>query len=463
VLFLGWSVFPLVLLYWLENVIVGGFNGAAAEVRRRPHPLTPSPLRERGNKRCCSFSFGISSVVRRILLADADAFYVAVARAIDPEGAGRAPLLIVGGSRESRGVVCSASYETRAFGVRSAMPIARALRLCPDAMCVPVPMKECVKRSAEIRQLLHRFAPIVEGASIDEWYLDLTGTEGVYHHEPLAATAERIRGGVREATGLTLSIGGGTNKLIAKMAVARAKPDGVLIVEPGGEEAFVRSCTLAEIPLVGPKFQARLAARGLVTVEDVFLYDSATLRRTGGLSAREATWLWNRVHGVDEAGVAHREVNRGLSRDETFAKDLHEDEDIERELLRLVTRAAGDLRGGGLTARTVTVRLRDWDFRTRSAQRTMAEPVVSDRVILRVARELLVTLRKARRVPARLVGVRLSGLAAPQAEDQFAFFRGASPDETERDRGLAQAIDRVRGKFGQKSIVPGGIAEGEQR
>jgi len=398
-------------------------------------------------------------VALRILLADADAFYVAVARAVDPEGAGRAPLLIVGGSRESRGVVCSASYETRAFGVRSAMPIARALRLCPDAMCVPVPMKECVKRSAEIRRLLHRFAPIVEGASIDEWYLDLTGTEGVYHHEPLAATAERIRAGVRETTGLTLSIGGGTNKLIAKMAVARAKPDGVLIVAPGGEEAFLRSCTLAEIPLVGPKFQARLAASGLITVEDVFPFDISTLRQKAALSAREARWLWNRVHGVDDAVVAHREVNRGLSRDETFAKDLHADEDIERELLRLVTRAAGDLRGDNLTARVVTVRLRDFDFRTRSAQRTMAEPVVSDRVILRVARELLATLRKARRVPARLVGVRLSGLAAPKKEDQLTIFATTDVPETDRDRGLAHAIDRVRDKFGTKSIVPGGIVE----
>ena len=390
--------------------------------------------------------------MRRILLADADAFYVAVARALDPEGAGRAPLLIVGGSRESRGVVCSASYETRKFGVRSAMPIARALRLCPDAMCVPVPMKECAKKSAEIRQLLHRFAPIVEGASIDEWYLDLTGTEGVYHHEPIAATAERIRAGVREATGLTLSIGGGTNKLIAKMAVARAKPDGVLIVEPGAEEAFMRSSTLADIPLVGPKFQARLAARGLVMVEDVFPYDVATLRRQGGLSAREATWLWNRVHGADDAGVAHREVNRGISRDETFAKDLHEDRDLERELLRLVTRAAADMRGDHLTARTVAVRLRDWDFRTRSAQRTLAEPVVSDRVILRVARELLAGLRDARRVPARLVGVRLSGLAEAAVPDQFALFTTAPSDP------LSTAIDRVRGKYGPKSVLPGGIA-----
>jgi len=400
--------------------------------------------------------------MRRILLADADAFYVAVARALDPEGAGRAPLLIVGGSRESRGVVCSASYETRKFGVRSAMPITRALRLCPNAMCVPVPMKACGEKSAEIRKVLQLFTPIVEGASIDEWYLDMTGTEGVYHHEPLAATAERIRTAVHEATSLTLSIGGGTNKLIAKMAAARAKPDGVVIVEPGLEETFLRSCALAEIPLVGPKLQAWLAGRSMITVEDVFPFDVATLRQRAGLSAREATWLWNRVHGVDDVGVAHREVNRGLSRDETFAKDLHQDEDIERELLRLVTRAAADMRGDGLTARTVGVRLRDWDFRTRGAQRTLPEPVVSDRAILRVAHELLATLRKARRVPARLVGVKLTGLAPPQSEDQFGLFASSPPDlagETERDRGLAQAIDRVRGKFGTKSILPGGIVE----
>jgi DNA polymerase-4 len=387
--------------------------------------------------------------MRRILLADADAFYVAVARAVDPAGAGRAALLIVGGSRESRGVVCSASYEVRTFGVRSAMPIARALRLCPDAVCVPVPFKACAKKSAEIRSELLKFAPIVEGASIDEWYLDLTGTEGVYHHEPLAATAERIRAAVLQATGLTLSIGGGANKLIAKMAAARAKPDGVVIVAPGGEAAFLRTCTLAEIPMVGPKFQERLAAHGLVTVDDVLKHDAAALRRW--MSEREASWLWNRVHGRDEGGVAHRERNRGISRDETFGKDLDADEDIERELLMLVTRAAADMRGDGLAARTVAVRLRDFDFTTRSAQRTVPDPVVSDRVILRLAHALLAALRKARRVPARLVGVRLSGLVAAQETEQLALL---TTTETERDRELARAIDRVRGKYGPKAIGP---------
>src|SRR5947208_6646018 len=233
----------------------------------------------------------------RVLLADADAFFVGVARLADPEGAGRAPLLIVGGSRDSRGVVCSASYETRKFGVRSAMPISRALKLCPNAMCVPVPSKACGVKSREIRAVLARFAPRVEGASVDEWYMDMTGTEAVYHHEPLAATGQKIRKAVQETTGLTVSIGGGTNKLIAKLAVERAKPkfgaDGVHVVPEGGEEAFLETFSLAELPMVGPKFQERLAKLGLLTVPDVKRHELDTLKRWFG--EREAEWLWDRV------------------------------------------------------------------------------------------------------------------------------------------------------------------------
>src|SRR5216117_2474482 len=223
--------------------------------------------------------FGICSGMRRILLADADAFYVAVARAVDPDGAGRAPLLIVGGSRESRGVVCSASWETRKFGVRSAMTIAQALRLCPDAMSVPVPGKACSAKHREIRAVLERFAPVVEGASVDEWYMDLGGTEGVYHDEPLRDTAHRIRNAIREASGLSISIGAGTNKLVAKLAVERAKPkpgtsaDGVHIVPPGSEGEFLRTFALADLPMVGPKFQARLGALGMTRVPDVLQYE----------------------------------------------------------------------------------------------------------------------------------------------------------------------------------------------
>jgi DNA polymerase-4 len=402
---------------------------------------------------------------RRIFLADADAFYVAVARMVDPDGAGKAPLLIVGGSRESRGVVCSASYETRKFGVRSAMPISRALRLCPDALCVPVPRKACSAKSHEIRTVLERFAPLVEGASIDEWYLDLAGTEGVYHNEPLETTAHRIRDAVKNETSLSISIGGGTNKLVAKMAVERAKPKpgsgatGVHIVEPGKEAEFLETFALAEIPLIGPKFQQRLAALGMTTVPDVLQYDIATL--TSWFGKREGEWLWERVRGMNDSEVDSGGEAKSISRDETFARDINDDRELERELVALVTRAAFDLRSDGLAARTITVRIRDMDFRTRSARRTLAQPVVSDRVLLKVSRELLAKLRDARRVPARLLGVAVSSLAQDPEADQLALFAAKSDPnaETHRDRVLAKAVDRVRARFGPSSMIPGTLTE----
>lgn len=404
---------------------------------------------------------------RRILLADADAFYVAVARMVDPEGAGKAELLIVGGTRESRGVVCSASYETRKYGVRSAMPISRALRLCPQAMCVPVPRGVCSRKHREIRAVLDRFAPLVESASIDEWYMDLGGTEALYHNEPLADTARRIREAVLEETKLSVSIGGGTTKLVAKLAVERAKPKpgtgatGVHVVEPGDEGEFLASFSLAELPLVGPKFQARLAKLGLRTVRDVLPYDAAALQRW--LGDREGEWLYERVRGIDRSEVESRGEAKSISRDDTFSEDLDDDDDLHRELLALVTRAASDLRADGLTARTITVRIRDFDFRNRSASRTLPRGVIADRVVHGVAKALLAKLRSDRRVPARLLGVALSSLAADPDADQLTLFENALSDaeETPRDRALARAVDRLRERFGRDGIVPARLANEE--
>ncbi len=401
---------------------------------------------------------------RRILLADADAFFVAIARMVDPEGAGKARLLIVGGTRESRGVVCSASYEARKFGVRSAMPISRALRLCPDAMCVAVPRRVCGEKSHEIRSVLERYAPAVEGASIDEWYMDLGGTEGLYK-EPLAVTARRIRDAVRAETSLAISIGGGTSKLVAKLAVERAKPKpgthatGIHVVAPGDEESFLETFELAEIPLVGPRFQERLARLGMHRVPDVLQYELPTL--TQWLGAREAEWLYRRVRGLDASEVETHGDAKSISRDETFPADINDDPSLTRELLALVTRAAADLRGDGLTARTVTVKLRDHDFKTRQASRSLDMPVMSDRVVFATARMLLARLRRARRVPARLVGVSLSSLATDATADQLTLFERNDTHlaETERDRTLARTVDRVREKFGAKSIMPASLLD----
>ena len=399
----------------------------------------------------------MSAPARRILLADADAFYVAVARLIDPEGAGKAALLIVGGSRESRGVVCSASYETRKFGVRSAMPTAQALKLCPQAMCVPVPRGACSRKSAEIRRVLQRFTPVVEGASIDEWYLDLGGTEQLYDHESLERTAQRIREAVREETSLSVSIGGGTNKLVAKMAVevAKPKPDnnatGVHVVPPGEEATFLKRFLLAEIPLVGPKFVTRLERAGLRPVNDVLEHPLPELIRWFG--DREGQWLYDRVRGIDSGSVEGHGEQKSMSREETFSIDISDDATLERELFALTSRVASDLRAELLAARTIRVKIKDADFTIRQAGRTLPEAVVSDRVIYGVARELLHTLRSRRRTAARLIGIALSSLATSPEPPQLALFADATASlETERDRAVARTMDVVRAKFGPDAI-----------
>jgi DNA polymerase-4 len=393
---------------------------------------------------------------RRILLADADAFYVSVARLVDPEGAGRAPLLIVGGSAEGRGVVTSASYEARAFGVHSAMPMARAIRLCPGAMVVPVSFQACGAKSREIREVLGRYAPVVEQASQDEFYLDMTGTERLYKEEPLEVTATRMREAVLVETKLSVSIGGGTSRVVAKMAAGAAKPGGVHIVPAGGEEAFMRRFALAEIPFVGKRFEERLARYNLKRVDDAFAAGPDNLRTW--LGEREGSWLWDRIRGVDRGIVSAGGGQKSISRDETFAADVDDDDWLRAELIRLVDRAAGDLRDDEMLARTITVRLRDYDFKDRQASKTVAAPILSDRAILRVARELLARLRKAREVPARLLGVALSGLVQ-EGEDgqvQLSLLEVPAPAaESEKDRAVARVVDTVRRKLGDEAVALG--------
>jgi DNA polymerase IV len=298
---------------------------------------------------------------------------------------------------------------------------------------------------------------VVQAASIDEWYLDLGGTEALYANAPLEDIARRIREAVQAETGLSVSIGGGTSKLVAKLAVERAKPkfgaNGVHVVVAGEELAFMRELELRDIPGIGPKTTIRLAERGLRTVEDVLALDDAALSRLVG--PRDAEWLAARVRGEDEAEVEERDVAKSISRDETFSADIHDDLVLEGELTELIGRAAAELRSEGLTARTITVRIRDMDFTTRQASRTLDEPLSSDRAIFPIARALLRKLRKARRIPARLLGVNLSNFVPPAARQLALFDAGGPPLETKRDLEVARAMDAVRARFGRDAIAPG--------
>ncbi len=364
----------------------------------------------------------------------------------------RERLLLVGGSPEGRGVVTSASYETRKYGVRSGMPMAQAMRLCPAAVRAPVPRRQCVLKSREIRSVLDRFSPTVEPASIDEFYIDLTGTERLYP-DTLEATAHRIRQAVLDETGIAISIGGGTSRLVAKMAARKAKPSenaaGVHIVPAGEEASFLAQHDLRDIPGIGPRFQERLARYNLVTVKDALEVPEAVLMERFGKRAGRA--LYRRIRGIDHAEFNRRPKSRSISREETFPKNLTSIEDLARELLKLSSRAAHDLRRKGLLARTVSVKLRDANFKTRQASLTLGDPVRTDRPIIETARTLLERLFRKGGPGYRLVGISLSDLKPPQ-DQQLALIEDGTGMEGRRDHLLADAVDRIEERFGKRHI-----------
>lgn len=280
--------------------------------------------------------------MRKIMLADCDAYFVQVAKLEDPERAGKEELLIVGGSAQQRGVVTSASYACRKFGVRSGMPTSQALRLCPRASLVGVPHGACSRKHKEIREVLEQYTPLVEAASIDEFYLDLTGTEALHRTDDLHVLATRIREHVLAATQISISIGGGRARIIAKLAVKKAKPAGVYVVRDGGEAEFMHDIELAAIPGIGPKFQERLRSYGLTRVADVLGFDENAL--AAWLGEATGQWLYERVRGIDNGQIEPRGVAKSISRDETFARDLTQDDALLHELARLAADAASDMR-----------------------------------------------------------------------------------------------------------------------
>ena len=393
----------------------------------------------------------------RILLVDCDMFYVQVARLEDPDGAGRETLLIVGGAATGRGVVTSASYEVREYGVRSGMPTAQALKLCPHAKVVPVSRRACAYRSSRVREVLQELSPVVQAASIDEFYLDLSGTGRLFHQESLECTARRIRQEVHRRTEISVSVGGGCRKLIAKLAAGRAKPAGVFVVSPGGEGQFMRGFELREIPGIGPALAKTLEGKGLVRVEDILPVDEAWLGRWLGPS--RARWLWERARGLDSSRVIPGEPRKSISSERTFGSDLSDERDMERELLRLAGSVGGSLRKQGLQGRTITVKIRDGDFKTRQASNTLPDPVESDSTIFSVALDLFRGLRGKRRVGVRLLGVGVSSLVEGDSRTQLDMFEAGTASEPARDRVVSRVMDDLRGRFGDNAILPGRMLE----
>ncbi|MDB4950852.1 MAG: polymerase [Gemmatimonadetes bacterium] len=393
---------------------------------------------------------------RRILLADCDSYFVRCAMLADPEGAGRAELLIVGGKATGRGVVTSASYAARKYGVHAGMPSSQAMRLCPGAMLVPVPGEMVGRKHDEVRAVLDRFSPVVEAASVDEFYLDLTGTERLYGGEPLEDTARRMQAAVMDETGIAISVGASTQRMLAKMAASVNKPMGVFVVPPGREEEFMLRFELGDIPGVGPAFQESLRRRGARTVRDIAALDEDTL--AAWLGDSRGRWLHAVAHGRDPSRVHERSPQKSVSTERTFPVDIDDDEELRARLLSLAGETGAALREDGHRGRTITVRVRDGDFTDRSRSRTVPQPVQSDRAIYGVALELLAELRARRRGGVRLLGVGVSRLSTGDADAPLTFFGPDESLESPRDRTLSEVSDRLRRRFGKGAIVPGRIA-----
>lgn len=385
----------------------------------------------------------------RILHVDLDAFFVEVCRQRHPE-LRELELLVVGGRRDQRGVVQSASYGARRFGIHAGMPIAQAVRLCPQATFFQGSFPDYRDASRAVRGVLEQFSPTVVMASLDEAYLDFGGTERLFPLS-LLPVAEQLRDAVGNQTGLDCSIGIGPNRMIAKLASDAAKPRGLMEVRAGWEEGFLAGLALRAMPGVGPKTADRWAELGLVDVWQVQQMDEAALERLIGGDARA---LKRRAHGYGGTTLHADRLPRSVSRETTLSRDLRDPEQLEATLSLLTARVAGQLRDEHLVARTVALKLRHDDFRTVTRRHTFEIATDLDAELFGAARDLFRAAFdevRGRDRGVRLIGVAATNLGAAAEADLF------EPPARRRLRDLSVAVDQLREKYGFAAVTPGSV------
>jgi DNA polymerase-4 len=377
---------------------------------------------------------------RQIAHLDLDCFFVSVERIKDPTLRGKP--VAVGGSPQGRGVVTSASYEARTFGVRSAMSAARALRLCPQLVLVRGHHHEYGEISDRLHARLQELAPVVEQASIDEFYMDLTGCEKLYGGD-LGAHLRNMQLIVLSEFHLPCSIALATTKTLAKIAVGTVKPSGLCRVPPGQEEQFLAPLPIAVIPGVGTKTEDWLVARGIRTIRDM---QKLSLEETIRMLGAHGTWLHDVAHGRGSDELVTGWTRKSISREETFPQDLTSIAEMEHELHLLVEDVCATLRGYGWRTQTVQVKIRYHDFSTHTSARSIEE-TNDDPVVYRAAQDLLHQLHAGQ--PVRLLGVHLSNFTSGE-QLSLSF----SEDDHDRERVL-KAVDSLRARFGDDVIHVG--------
>lgn len=373
-----------------------------------------------------------------ILHVDMDAFYASVEQLDDPSLRGK-PIII--GAPEGRSVVSSASYEARRFGVRSAMPVGQALRLCPTAIVVLPHFDRYLEMSSRVMRIFRDITPLVEPLSIDEAFLDVRGARRLWGSP--GEIARMLRQRVLDETGLTCSVGAAATKHVAKMASTISKPDGLLVVPEADTAAFLAPRSVRALWGVGPKAAEALEGRGIRTIADVLDTPRAVLDRVLGNAM--GGQIWQLARGIDAREVDTRRVEKSIGHEETFHDDIADDAILRSELRRLADRVGARLRGGGWEAATIAIKVRFADFTTISRSQTLPEPTAVGQRIGDAAYELFSSVDRA--LPVRLIGVRAerlrpSGTAAPGLWD-----------DDEEWRRVEDALDGAAAKFGRGAVT----------
>jgi DNA polymerase-4 len=378
-----------------------------------------------------------------ILHVDMDAFFVSVELLARPELRGKA--VIVGGARDQRGVVTSASYEARKFGVHSAMALRTAAKLCPHAVFLSSHYELYGKYSDMVAKILSKFSPIVEMASIDEAYIDLTGTEKL--HGPALAAAHKLLTEITAATDLPCSGGLAATRLVAKIASEQAKPRGLVWVPTGNEEMFLGPLAVRRIPGIGKVTDAALKDLGIETIVQLQKLSLDRLEQAFGAWGQA---LYRKARGIDAYEFFIDAEPKSISHNQTFDEDTRDREQLETTLSYLCQKAVKRLRDASLHARTVTLTLRFASFTTITRSETLSEPCDLDSVFLQTIRKLFSRTWDGK-ADLRLVGVALTSFSGgPQQFDLL------DPSRREKLERLAQATDRLRDRFGFSKVQFGG-------
>ena len=351
---------------------------------------------------------------RRILHCDMDCFYAQVHMRDDPSLRGLP--VVIGGSPSGRGVVAAASYEARAFGVRSAMPAARAVKLCPQAIFLKPDFNRYRDESKHIFDIFRRMTPLVQPASLDEAYLDVTDYLGQWG--TATAIAQEIRARVLKERRLTVSVGVGPNRLVAKIASDYHKPDGLTVVRPNQVQRFLDPLPVRRLHGVGPATETRLGSLGIKTIADLRQRPLSELETRFG---RHGGDLWRHAHGMDDRPVRTHRVRKSLGHERTYAQDLVSIDEMDAQIDFLAQKVAEGLQSRQLQARTLTVKVRYADFTTLTRSRTFTAPVDSLKSLASAAHELLRQTEAGITQRVRLLGVTASGFEAGGAAQMWLF------------------------------------------